>query len=100
MLALRWMTGLLQQTADWLMLGWLNKLLGMVLYMLIYGTILSAFIYFMSLLGIVEKSSMDRSMSYGYLAKWWPFFMATLSEWLPFIKQTLVQFSNQIQQKA
>jgi membrane protein required for colicin V production len=100
MLLLRWLTGLLQQTADWLMLGWLNKLLGMVLYILIYGTILSAFIYFMSLLGVVEKSTMDGSMSYGYLAKWWPYFMAKLSEWIPFIKQTLVQFSNQIQQKV
>ena len=100
MFLLRWMTGLLQQTADWLMLGWLNKLLGMMLYILIYGTILSAFIYFMTLLGIVEKPTMEASMSYSYLAKWWPYFMAKLSEWLPFIKQTLVQFSNQIQQKA
>jgi membrane protein required for colicin V production len=94
------MTGLLQQTADWLMLGWLNKLLGMVLYCLIYGTIISAFIYFMALLGVVEKSTMDASMSYSYLAKWWPYFMAKLSEWLPFIKQTLAQFSNQLQEKV
>ena len=56
---IRWISGLLQQTAEVLMLGWLNKLLGMVLYILIYGTILSAFIYFMALLGIVEKSTMD-----------------------------------------
>ena len=94
------MTGLLQQTADWLMLGWLNKLLGMVLYILIYGTILSAFIYFMALLGVVEKSTMDTATTYSYLAKWWPYFMAKLSEWLPFIKQSLVQFSNQLQHKG
>lgn len=100
MLALRWMTGLLQQTADWLMLGWLNKLLGMVLYTLIYGTILSALIYFMSLLGIVEKSTMDAATTYPYLAKWWPYFMAKLSAWLPFIKQTLAQFSDQLQLKV
>lgn len=100
MIALRWITRFLQQTADWLMLGWLNKLLGMVLYTLIYGTILSAFIYFMSLLGIVEKSKMDASVSYSYLAKWWPYFMAKLSEWLPFIKQSLGQFSTQLQQKG
>ncbi len=37
MIGLRWLTRILQQTADWLMLGWLNKLLGMVLYTLIYG---------------------------------------------------------------
>ena len=100
MFILRWMTGLLQQTADWLMLGWLNKLLGMVLYSFIYGTILRAFIYFMSLLGIVETSIKDASMSYSYLAKWWPYSMAKLSELLPFIKQTLAQFSNQLQEKV
>jgi membrane protein required for colicin V production len=100
MLILRWMTGLLQQTADWLMLGWLNKLLGMVLYIFIYGTILSALIYFMALLGVIEKSTMDAALTYNYLAKWWPYFMAKLSEWLPFIKQTLAQFSNQLQQKG
>jgi membrane protein required for colicin V production len=100
MLILRWMTGLLQQTADWLMLGWLNKLLGMVLYIFIYGTILSALIYFMALLGVIEKSTMDAALTYNYLAKWWPYFMAKLSEWLPFIKQTLAQFSHQLQQKG
>lgn len=100
MIVLRWATRLLQQTADWLMLGWLNKLLGMVLYTLIYGTILSAFIYFMSLLGVVEKSKMEASISYDYLAKWWPYFMAKLNQWLPFIKETLGQFSTHLQQKV
>lgn len=100
MIALRWITRLLQQTADWLMLGWLNKLLGMILYMFIYGTILSALIYFMSLLGVIEKSKMDASISHPYLASWWPYFMSTMSEWLPFIKQTLGQFSAHLQQKG
>ncbi|MEY4459644.1 MAG: hypothetical protein RIT38_864 [Bacteroidota bacterium] len=100
MIGLRWVTRLLQQTADWLMLGWLNKLLGMVLYILIYGTILSSLIYFMMLLGILERSTMDASVSYPYLSKWWPYFMAKLNEWLPFIKTSLGQFSSQLQQKA
>jgi membrane protein required for colicin V production len=100
MIALRWVTRLLQQTADWLMLGWLNKVLGIALYCMIYGTLLSALIYFMMLLGILEKSTMDTSVSYPYLSKWWPYFMATLSEWLPFIKASLGQFSSQLQQKA
>jgi membrane protein required for colicin V production len=100
MIALRWVTRLLQQTADWLMLGWLNKVRRIALYSMIYGTLLSALIYFMMLLGILEKSTMDASVSYPYLSKWWPYFMATLSEWLPFIKASLGQFSSQLQQKA
>lgn len=100
MIALRWITRLLQQTADWLMLGWLNKLLGMVLYIFIYGTILSALLYFMSILGVVEKTKMANSISYNYIEQWWPYFMSKLSTWLPFIKETLGQFSQQIQQKG
>ena len=86
---IRWVSGLLQQTAEVLMLGWLNKLLGMILYALIYGTILSAVLYFMILLGVVEKASIKDSFSFSYLESWWPYFMKKLSLWIPSIKSSL-----------
>ena len=89
MILLKMITGILQQSAEWLMLGWLNKLLGMVLYALIYGTILSAVLYFMILLGVVEKSSIKDSFSFSYLESWWPYFMKKLSLWIPSIKSSL-----------
>ena len=89
MILLKMITGILQQSAEWLMLGWLNKLLGMILYTLIYGTILSAVLYFMILLGVVEKASIKDSFSFSYLESWWPYFMKKLSLWIPSIKSTL-----------
>lgn len=89
MILLKMITGILQQSAEWLMLGWLNKLLGMILYALIYGTILSAVLYFMILLGVVEKASIKDSFSFSYLESWWPYFMKKLSLWIPSIKSTL-----------
>ena len=89
MILLKMITGILQQSAEWLLLGWLNKLLGMVLYALIYGTILSALLYFMILLGVVEKSSMKDSYSFSYLESWWPYFLKKLSLWIPSIKSSL-----------
>ncbi len=89
MILLKMITGILQQSAEWLLLGWLNKLLGMVLYALIYGTILSAVLYFMILLGVVEKSSIKDSFSFSYLESWWPYFMKKLSLWIPSIKSSL-----------
>jgi membrane protein required for colicin V production len=89
MILLKMITGILQQSAEWLLLGWLNKLLGMVLYALIYGTILSALLYFMILLGVVEKSSLKDSFSFSYLESWWPYFMKKLSLWIPSIKSSL-----------
>ncbi len=89
MILLKMITGILQQSAEWLLLGWLNKLLGMVLYALIYGTILSAVLYFMILLGVVEKSSIKDSFSFSYLESWWPYFMKKLSLWILSIKSSL-----------
>lgn len=54
LIVLKWMASLLQQTAEWLLLGWLNKLLGIVLYGFIYFTMLSAVVYFLQVLGIIE----------------------------------------------
>jgi membrane protein required for colicin V production len=89
MILLKMVTGILQQSAEWLMLGWLNKLLGMILYALIYGTILSAVLYFMILLGVLEKASVKDSFSFSYLESWWPYFMKKLSLWIPSIKSSL-----------
>ena len=89
MILLKMITGILQQSAEWLMLGWLNKLLGMILYALIYGTILSAVLYFMILLGVLEKASVKDSFSFSYLESWWPYFMKKLSLWIPSIKSSL-----------
>lgn len=92
MIGLKMLSGILQQTAEWLLLGWLNKILGIVLYTFMYGTILSALVYFLEILGIIEKAKLTTSFSYSYLAKWWPYCMHELSNWIPSIKSTLTSF--------
>ena len=89
MILLKMITGILQQSAEWLLLGWLNKLLGMVLYAILYGTIFSSLLYFMILLGVVEKATLKDSFSFPYLETWWPYFMKKLSLWIPSIKSSL-----------
>lgn len=91
---LKWISGLLQQTAELLLLGWLNKLLGIVLYAFIYFTIWSALVYFLQILGVLEQDKMKDSYSYTYLQKWWPWCMDKMSHALPFIKNTMATFSN------
>ena len=91
---IRWVSGLLQQTAEVLMLGWLNKLLGIVLYGFIYFTIWSALVYFLQILGVLEAAKMKDAYSYSYLQKWWPYCTEKMSQWLPFIKTTIATFPN------
>ena len=91
---LKWIASFLQQTAEWLLLGWLNKLLGIVLYGFIYFTMLSAMVYFLQILGIIEADKMKETYSYQWLQKWWPYCMEKIAIWLPSIKSTLSTFSN------
>ena len=91
---IRWVSGLLQQTAEVLMLGWLNKLLGIVLYGFIYFTIWSALVYFLQILVVLEEVKMKDAYTYSYLQKWWPYCMDKMSQSLPFIKTTIATFSN------
>jgi membrane protein required for colicin V production len=94
LLALKFASNLLQQTAEWLMLGLLNKLLGIILYGFIYFTILSAIVYFLQILGVLEAAKMKASYSYEYLHAWWPYCMDKMSSFLPSIKQSIATFSN------
>ena len=91
---IRWVSGLLQQTAEVLMLGWLNKLLGIVLYGFIYFTIWSALVYFLQILGVLEAVKMKDAYTYSYLQKWWPYCMEKAAIWIPSIKSTFTTFSN------
>ena len=90
----KWVTGLLQQTAEQLLLGWLNKIMGIVLYSFIYLTIWSAIVYFLQILGVLEAANMKDAISYSYLQKWWPYCMEKMSLWLPTIKTTITTFSS------
>jgi membrane protein required for colicin V production len=94
LIILKFISGVLQQTAEWLLLGWLNKLLGIVLYGFIYFTMLSAVIYFLQVLGVVQATEMKETYTYTYLQKWWPYCMEKAAIWIPSIKSTFTTFSN------
>ena len=91
---LRWVSAFLQQGAQWLMLGWFNKLLGIVLYTSIYFTMLSAVVYFLQLLGVVQDASIKQAFMYSYLHAWWPLFIGKMGAWIPSIKHSIATFSN------
>jgi hypothetical protein len=55
---------------------------------------LSAVVYFLQILGIIEAEKMKETYSYQWLHKWWPYCMDKIAIWLPALKNTLTTFSN------
>lgn len=94
LLALKWVTKFIQQGAYWLNLGWLNKLLGILLYGFIYFTMLSAFVYFLVVLGVLSAATFKNAISYSYIQIWWPYCIEKIAFLLPSIKENIARFSH------
>ena len=79
---------LLEAGARLAMLGWLNRLGGILLYMLIYFFIFSIFLFYAVQLGLVKTTATETSISYRYIQPIAPWMMTVLGAILPFLKNT------------
>jgi hypothetical protein len=55
---------------------------------------LSAVVYFLQVLGVIQAAEMKEMHTYEYLQKWWPFCMEKMAILIPSIKSTIAAFSN------
>ena len=68
LIALYFIGKLLQKTAEVMMLGWLNKIGGVCLYMIIYSLIYSSLLYYSNKLNLIPKHIQTSSKSYAYVS--------------------------------
>jgi len=77
---------ILQRGASFIMLGWLNRVSGALLYAVIYITVLSAVLFFAEKLDLLKASSILSSKTYPYVKPWGPKMMDVFGVVLPFLK--------------
>ncbi len=68
------------------MLGWLNRLGGVLLYVLLYLFIFSIILFYADQLNLVKEETMETSVAYPYIRPLGPKFVGTLGHILPFFK--------------
>lgn len=62
----------IQRTVEIAMLGWINRLGGIVFYAAIYITVFSVLIFYAEQLRLLEKQAIDKSITYTFLQPWGP----------------------------
>ena len=62
----------LQKMAELVMLGWLNKLAGVVLYAVLYMLVLSVLLFFAEKLHLLDTHTIAASKVYGFIQPWGP----------------------------
>jgi len=99
----RWVAGLLQAGMELAMLGWLNKLAGVVLYVTLYAVIYSIILFYATQMGIIKPETIRTSVVYNIIEPWGPKSIDMLGNLIPFFKnmfQDLENFFGSLASKA
>jgi membrane protein required for colicin V production len=76
----------IQKTVEFAMLGWLNRLSGILLYAGLYILIFSILIFYADQLGFIKSETKNESVTYAYIQPWGPKLMEGLGKIIPIFK--------------
>jgi membrane protein required for colicin V production len=79
---------ILDKTSEVMMLGWLNKLGGMVLYLITYSLLFSALLFFANMMNWLERRQIEDSFFYPFLSGFAPQIMDVLGNIIPPLKNS------------
>jgi membrane protein required for colicin V production len=66
-LLVRWGANAIQRTVEVVMLGWVNRLGGMVFYTAIYITVFSVILFYAEKIELVKPETKNKSVTYSYI---------------------------------
>ena len=88
------LASLIKKTIRFAMLGWLDTLGGMVLYITLYTIIFSIFLFFAAKLFLIQPATIQDSKLYPYIAPWGPKVMDSLGRIVPIFKDMFTQLQD------
>lgn len=77
---------LIEKAVDLALLGWLNRLAGVILYALLYTIILSVLVFYASQVKIVGDETLKTSITWPFIQPFGPWAMEGLGKLVPFFK--------------
>jgi membrane protein required for colicin V production len=72
----------IEKTAELVLLGWVNKLGGVLLYTTLYILIFSVLLFYAEKMNIIKPEAITASRTYDFIKPWGPKVMATMGDFL------------------
>lgn len=85
---------LIEKTFEMVMLGWANRLGGIILYAVLYTIIFSICLFYAEKINVFEKSTIEASKSYPVVAPIGPKMIAGLGKLIPLFKDSFTQLED------
>ena len=63
---------LIEKTVEMAMMGWLNKIGGIILFAAIYITVFSVLVFYAEQLKLLQQDTIDKSVVYSFIQPWGP----------------------------
>ncbi len=97
-----WAGKLIEKSFELAFLGWVNKLAGAVLYVVLYIIIFSVFLFYADKLGLLKPATFQQSACYPFIKPWGPVLIENIGKIIPVFKDsfsTLERFFESIPDK-
>ena len=76
------------------MLGWLNRIGGIILYAALYLIILSIFIFYAEKLQLLQPATIQSSQTYNFIQPWGPKVMDNFGKVIPLFKDMFTELGD------
>lgn len=94
---------LVQKTVQFAMLGWINRLGGILLFIVIYILIFSVLIFYADQMGLIKPEIKNTSVTYPYIQPWGPKVIDAIGKIIPIFKDMfndLKEFFGHVSQRV
>lgn len=85
---------IIRKTISIAMLGWLDRLAGIVLYIIIYTIIFSVILFFAEKMALLKPETIKASKVYNFVAPWGPAVINNLGKIIPVFKDLFLQLQS------
>lgn len=91
---IRWIANIIQAAINITMLGWLNKLGGVVLYFFIYMFVYSIILFYLAKMNFIKEETITASHTYGLIEPFGPVAINILGTIIPIFKNIFTELSD------
>lgn len=84
----------IQRITETVMLGWLNRIAGIILYAVIYTSIFSILLFYLGQMKIISSETIQASVTYSFIRPWGPKAMDILAVVIPIFKNMFSELED------
>lgn len=81
----------IERTVEVVMLGWLNKLGGIIFYVAIYTVVFSVLLFYAEQVNLVRPETIEKSISYSFVQPWGPRVINSVGSIVPLFRDMFAE---------